>query len=579
MQRLFATSVVVTLLYSCSTPDPQSLDATNAIVSPEAGDIDEGGIFIDVATDVGLNFTHDSGMTGELIYSEMMGSGAALFDFDQDGDLDAYLVQGGNHENAADRLFRNEMSPSGTLAFSDITSTAGFVDDGYGMGVTVFDVDNNGHSDLFVTNLGPNLLLRNLGGTSFEDATPEALTKDHRWSVSAAPLDFDRDGWTDLFVCNYLEFHPTANKRCFDEVGSPTYCGPLAYPPLTDSLLRNLGDGTFEDVSAQTGISEHFGGCLGVSTGDFDDDGWTDIYVANDGMPNQLWRNRDGKAFENLALMSGASVSGLGSPEASMGVAVGDYDSDGDEDILVTHLRRETNTLYENDGTGRFDDRSSIAGLGLPSWSLTGFGVGWLDYDNDTRLDLLVVNGAVKVLHDQQQAGDPHPLKQANQLYRQIDGLDFVELSAGLGDLGQIDVSRGASFGDVDNDGDTDVLVTNNNGPSQLLLNTVGQDRAWIGLRLMEAPLPSSRPIDSLGARVALIIDAKPSQWRTVRIDGSYASAHDSRVLLGLTEPGGGQEILVVWPDGSREQWSDLESGAYHQLLRGQGRSVERRAR
>ena len=566
--------------------DPLSLDAP---------------LFLDAAAANGLDFTHWNGMSGQLYYAEMMGSGAALFDYDNDGDLDVYLVQGNvlgpqsTVEQALfpppgnlplkDRLFRNDLqiAADGTrrLRFTDVTDKSGIASEGYGMGVTAADFDNDGRIDLYVTNLTGNRLFRNLGRPggppTFRDVTEKKGAGSSRWSVPAVAFDYDRDGWLDLFIGHYVEFSAGANKRCTDELGVPNYCGPLAFPPLPDLLLRNRGDGTFEDVSREAGIDGEYGGCLGAVAADFDGDGWLDLYVANDGMPNQLWINRgaDGvNGFENRALLAGAAVSGQGHPEASMGVAAADFDADGDEDLFLTHLTRETNTVYVNNGRGLFGDRSAASGLGAPSYSKTGFGAGWLDYDNDGWLDLLTVNGAVKVIKTLSLAGDPFPLHQTNQLFRNRgDGATFEDVTAVAGAAFALsEVSRGAAFGDVDNDGDTDVVINNNSGPVRLLLNQVGQDSQWLGLRLVDA----DGKRDLLGARAGVVRSDGSTLWRRVGATASYASSSDPRLLFGLGEadsPVDVAKVVVHWPDGSSEAWrgEQVGLGTYTTLQQGAG--------
>ena len=395
-------------------------------------------LFIDEAAQTGLDFVHFNGMSGELYYMENMGSGVALLDYDSDGDLDVYLVQGhmiGKGRTVADaifppaadspltdRLFRNDLSldPAGRPIprFVDVTESAGIVGDGYGMGVATGDYDNDGAIDIYVTNFGSNQLWRNSGDGTFTQRLSESGTDDSRWSVSAAFWDFDRDGWLDLYVGNYVEYRLATDRRCVSSTGAPDYCGPLAYEPVFDSLFRNRGDGTFEDVTESAGLlSEPPGGGLGVTSGDFDGDGWLDLYVANDMTPNQLWMNQRDGSFRNDALFAGCAVNAEGKAEASMGVDAGDFDRDGDLDLFMAHLTGETNTLYLNDGTGIFRDQTLLAGLGNPTGDFTGFGAAWFDFDNDSHLDLMAVNGSVRSIPALVQAGDPYPLHQPNQLF------------------------------------------------------------------------------------------------------------------------------------------------------------------
>ena len=600
--RILPGSVAL-LLAGCDDPEAEAPATTEAPVATarDAQPASDTGaaLFLDVAAGAGLEFSHWNGMSGQLYYAEMMGSGAALFDADNDGDLDAYLVQGSSLGEAGveptfpppgplplkDRLFRNDLTvdAGGVMRprFTDVTEESGLTSLGYGMGVVAADFDNDGWIDLYVTNLERNQLFRNRGRDAegrltFEDVTDSSGAGVDRWSVPAVAFDYDRDGWIDLYVGNYVEFSTASNKRCTDELGLPNYCGPLAFTPLPDVLLRNLGrnakgDLRFRDVTRDAGIHREHGGCLGAVAADFNGDRWLDLYVANDGMPNQLWINRRGDGFENRALLAGAAVSGQGHSEASMGVAAADFDADGDEDLFLAHLTRETNTLYVNNGRAAFEDRSAATGLGAPSLPMTAFGTGWLDVNNDGWLDLLAVNGAVKVIKSLHLAGDPFPLHQRNQLFLSRGDGSFEEVTASAGAAFELsEVSRGAAFGDVDNDGDADVLISNNSGPARLLLNQIGQDRPWVGLRLVDR----TGKRDALGARAGVVRDGD-TLWRRVGANASYGSSSDPRLLFGLGDDVAIKRIIVEWPDGKRERWpaGAVRPGAYVTLRQGSGRA------
>ena len=537
-------------------------------------------IFTDVAGEAGIDFVHFNGMSGEHYFSEMMGGGGALFDYDNDGDLDVYLAQGsmlgaGRSINEAtfpprhplpltDRLYRNDLEVredgSRMLRFTDVTERSGLGAHSYGMGVAVGDVDNDGWLDLYVTNFAAtNQLWRNLGDGTFADVTAGSGAEESRWSVAAAMFDYDRDGWLDLFVGNYVDYTLGGHKRCFEKTGMETYCGPLTYHPEPDRLLRNRGDGTFEEATAAL-VGAEGSSTLGAVTGDFDDDGWLDLYVTLDAMPNQLWINqRDGR-FRNLGLLSGAAVNRQGGPEGSMGITAGDFDNDGDEDLLMTHIDLESNTVYRNDGSGQFEDISVPTGLGMASWEYTGFGTSWFDYDNDGWLDVLVANGAVYDLEELVQVADPFPLHQPNLLFRNNGEGGFVDLSDGAAgeSFRRLETSRGAAFGDVDNDGDTDVLLVNNNGPARLLRNNVGAARRWLGIGLQ----PEPGRAEPLGAWLRLRCEGGPDLWRRSRRDGSYAVANDPRVIGGLGDCARPVEA-EVGAAGRRARWTGLAGGRY----------------
>jgi len=529
-------------------------------------------LFEEVAEMVGLKFRHYNGMTGKLFLPEIMGAGAALFDVDNDGDLDAFFAQGTVLEPGvrpettlfpwrgpglpSGRLFRNdlEIAKDGTrkVRFTDVTAASGIVTTGYGMGVCVGDINNDGWSDLYLTNLGSNQMYLNKGNGTFVDVTSRTGTDDPRWSSSAAFVDYDRDGWLDLMVVNYAEFSVTNSPTCYAPTSAKDYCTPRVFKAPGNRLFHNNGDGTFENVTIKAGVDKEFGHGLGVVSADFDQDGWLDIYVANDGDPNQLWINQKDGTFKNEALLAGAAVNRDGKAEAGMGVDAGDFDGNGTDDIFVTHLLEETNTLYTNLGNAVFEDRTREAGLGMPGRRFTGFGTLFFDYDNDGWLDLLVVNGAVQLLPDLIAKGDPYPLGQPNQLFHNTGRGSFTEIVGQAVDAFQpLEVSRGAAFGDIDNDGDTDVLITNNNGPARLLLNTVGNRNHWLGLRLVGKKYGR----DMLGARVEIVIAKNNSLRRRARTDGSYLSANDPRVLVGLGNSTQVDKVRVQWPDGTIEEW------------------------
>jgi len=541
-------------------------------------------VFKDVARSAGIDFIHFNGMVGHFTIAEITGQGVGLVDFDGDGDLDVYLVQGqllGKSMSEAvfpwrgpglpaDKLFRNDLvvNKNGTtkLRFTDVTAASGIKGEGYGMGVATGDYDNDGDVDLYITNLGSNRLYRNRGDGTFEDVTPKAGVDDPRWSTCAAFVDYDRDGDLDLFVSNYVDFETAPTRECYANSSARDFCGPDAYNPVPDRLFRNRGNGTFEDVTIAAGINKEFGAGFGVVAADYNLDGWIDIYVANDGDPNQLWINNGDGSFRNEALWAGAAINSEGSAEASMGVDADDFDEDGDDDIFMTHIMEETNTLYVNDGTGLFEDRTGAAGLASISLGKTGFGTGWFDFDNDGWLDLLVLNGAVRTIAERVRAGDPYPLGQPNHLLRNTGKAKFEVASARAGEsFPLIEVSRGAAFGDIDNDGDTDVLVANNNGPSRLLINQIGSRNHWIGLRLVL----KAAPRDAVGARVQIVLADGTSRWRRVRTDGSFCSSRDPRVLVGLGAGAKVKEIRVLWPGGRQETWRNLPVDRYSTLREG----------
>ena len=539
--------------------------------------------FEDLAAATGLDFRHVSGMSNRFYQPEISGPGAALFDYDNDGDLDVLLVQGGvlgeDQSSVAplsDGLFRNdlEIGPDGSasLQFTDVTAASGITTRGYGQGVATGDIDNDGWIDVYLTGFGRNQMFRGNGDGTFTDVSVESGTDSpSTWGVSATLTDFDQDGWLDLFVGNYLTYSLASHTPCFKETGLEDYCTPAQYPPQQDRYYRNRGDGTFDDVTIASGIGAAFGPALGVVTADFDGDGRIDVFVANDQQENQLWMNQGDGTFDNRALTSGVALNVAGFAKADMGVDAGDFDGDGDDDLIITDLSLEGSTLFVNDGTGLFEDTSQASGIGVASRPYTGWGAAWVDIDNDGWLDVLAVNGLVWQDLDALTPDNPFPYQQRNQLFRNNlgDGTfqDVTERAGAAFELSE--VSRGAAFGDIDNDGDVDVLVANAGGPPRLLINHVGNQRHWLGLRLVGTDTPR----DMVGARVSITRADGSMLSRRARADGSYASANDPRVLAGLGDSAAPPRVRVTWPSGRVEEWTDLPVDQYTTLTEGTGRS------
>ena len=413
------------------------------------------------------------------------------------------------------------------------------------MGVAAGDVDNDGFVDLYRTGLSGSVLLHNNGNGTFTDVTAKAGTGNPGgWGVSASFVDYDRDGWLDLYVGNYLLYSIAGDMDCLSVTGQHDYCPPNSYRAQPDRLYRNRGNGTFEDVTSRALVGGADGPALGVSTADFNGDGWIDIYVGNDGQPNQLWINQKNGTFKDTAFLSGAAVNGQGNSEASMGIDAGDFDNDGDEDIFITNWLAQMNILYVNMGGGVFEDRKAASGLGPPSLAKTGFGAAWFDYDNDSWLDLLAVNGSVSIIEAQARVNDPFPLKMLNQLYRNLGNGRFEDVSARAGAAFTLnDVSRGAAFGDIDNDGDQDVVdrhgrrtgaAARQQHREQEPLGGPASCRARPFGRAGTGWFERTGPRDQIGARVEVIRKSGGPLWRRARSDGSYASANDPRVLVGL---------------------------------------------
>ncbi len=530
--------------------------------------------FTEQASTTGLDFVHVNGATGRFLNAEILAPGVALFDYDNDGDLDVFAVQGQMFDGKPDpaltgRLFRNDLQRradgSRALHFVDVTDASGIRTAGYGMGVASADFDNDGWADLYVTNLGKNQLFRNNGNGSFTDVSQRSGTDLGGWSVSASFFDFDRDGWLDLFVGNYLAWSVAADVSCPALSGAPDYCAPQVYQAQQGRLFRNQGNGTYRDVTTST-IGTEFGPALGSITSDLDGDGWLDLYVANDGQENQMWINQHNGRFRNQALLAGVALNGSGKAEASMGIDAGDFDNDGDEDIVITNQTGEGITLYVNTGSGVFDDWGMSSELRQASLSYTGFGAAWIDVDNDGWLDLLTVNGDVRRDRGQTDAGNPYA--QHPQLFWNTGKGRFDDATSRGGTaLASKHVGRGAAFGDIDNDGDVDVVVGNNNGRLQLLINEIGNHNHWLGVRLVGAAAPR----DMLGSRIAVVRKQGATLWRRARADGSYASANDPRVLVGLGTSSEFSHVEVTWPSGRTERFASARADQWNVLKEGTG--------
>ena len=566
--------------------------------APALGADDGQPIFVDRAAELGVDFVHVNGMTGELWFAEHMGGGTALADFDGDGDLDLWLGQGGALQPGAgeqarggsadgalgDRIYRSDLE-GGALRFVDATAASGLSATGYTMGGAVGDIDNDGDPDLYILNLGANELWRNdsaPGALRFTNITDGSNAADPRWSAAASFFDFDGDGLLDLFVGNYVEFRVAIHKQCASAAGVLDYCGPKAYPAEANRVLRNLGHGVFEDMTARLGLVELRRPTLGTVASDFNGDGFADIYVANDQHANALLLNQAGKGFLDDASMAGAAVDVTGQPQASMGVLAEDFNGDGRVDLFMTHLRRETNTLYLNLGDGLWDDSTRSSGLGPPSFAHTGFGTAALDFDLDGELDIYVANGAVKRVEEQFRAGEPLPLRQPNQLFRGLGKGRFEEVRNAESPP-VAEVSRGVAAGDIDNDGDRDLVVVNNNGPARILINHGRPaSSAWTGIDLRLPSGASSTGAgptagrQALGAWVGLQDPSTGTtrHWRRFHTDGSFAAASDPRVVLRRSEESR-LHVVVSWTGGLDEAFEIEAPGQYVILVRGGGELMQ----
>ncbi len=523
--------------------------------------------FVDVVKSAGLRFRHYSGASPEKYVIETMGSGAAFLDYDGDGWLDIFLVNGGAVPGypapgpVRHALYRN----LGNGRFRETTAEAGVGGNGhYGMGAAAADYDGDGHTDLFVTAFTRNALYRNRGDGAFEEVTERAGVAGGMWSSSAAFLDYDRDGDLDLFVARYVDFDYSRNRICGDSFRKIRgYCHPDVYDGLTNLLYRNNGDGTFADVSQASGIAGHVGKGLGVVAADLDQDGWIDLYVANDSVRNFLFRNRGDGTFEENGVRAGVAYDEGGRPQAGMGTAAGDFDGDGRLDLIVTNLDHEYNNLYRNTGS-LFVDVAYATGFGAPSLPFVGWGTEWFDMENDGDLDVLVVNGHVVDNVALLRPGSRYP--QPKLLFENLGGR-MREVSAKHGSaLSAPRVSRGAAFGDYDNDGDVDVLVLNLGGAPQLLRNDGGNRGGWISLALEGVKSPR----DAIGTRVQATVAGR-TLTRYLAGGGSYLSSSDHRIHIGLGTAERADRIEIAWPSGVVDVLENVASGRFYRVREGKG--------
>ncbi len=537
------------------------------------GDLKATTAFTDIAEEVGITFVHEAGFdpkNPKYLMPESMAGGAAMFDFDNDGDLDIYFINGAytydipsGKPRPCNTLFRNDGG-----RFLDVTSASGLGDEGYGMGVAIGDIDNDGDEDVFITNVGPDAMYRNNGDGTFTNITKTSGISNDKWSSSTAFLDFDRDGFLDLFITNYLAYDPTV--EAYDGTGRPEYPGPGMFRSLDDVLYRNRGDGTFEDVTERSGMTGHPGRGLGVACADFDDDGRIDIYVANDRDANRLWINKGDGTFEDRATRAGVAVNVFGQPEASMGIAIGDVYGDLDLDIFVTHIYVESNTLYQNLGKGFYEDRTLQQGLAAPSREFTGFGTAMLDYDHDGDLDLAIANGRVfRSIPFKNESLPAHWLPYAEpNLFFENDGSGrFRNISPQMGSFGTIPgVSRGLVTGDIDNDGDLDMLVTSGGGRAGLFRNDATRTGNWL---IIVARNEQYKRMAE-GAQITLSAGIRRFR-RDVNRGFSYLCSGDPRVHFGLGDARRVDRIEVVWPDNTREVFPGVEANRTITLKKGTG--------
>jgi hypothetical protein len=531
--------------------------------------------FEDFTVRSGIAFTHQVETSGNYLFSESMGSGGAFLDFDNDGRLDVYLIHNVHPSTpATNRLYRQQ--PDGR--FADVSAGSGLDVTGFGNGLAVGDVNNDGLPEVLITEYDRIRLFLNQGGGRFSDVTAAAGLTNRHWSVPAAFVDFDRDGWLDLVVGNYLDFDPT--QRCPDAKGQPDFCGPHGFPATITRLFHNLRAGAspprFEDVTVRSGLARAPGKAMEIVCADFDGDHWPDIFITDDGLPNRLFVNQRNGTFKEEAVARGLAYTGMGAAAANMGVALGDVDGDGLFDLFVPHLAEENHTLWRQAPRGVFQDDTARAGLLNLPWHGTGFAAVFADFDCDGAPDLAVANGLIRrrlgEAPSRLAAGIAPfwaPYAEPAQLFANDGRGRFREISAANPAIcGEALVGRGLVCGDVDNDGGPDLLLIGIGGPARFYRNVAAPRGHWLGLRAIDPALGGR---DAYGAEIELRAGGR-SWWRLVQPAYGYASSHDPRAHFGLGAVSTMNSIRVRWPDGAEEEFPGGAINQYRVLRKGSGK-------
>ncbi|HEX8708681.1 MAG TPA: CRTAC1 family protein [Pyrinomonadaceae bacterium] len=525
--------------------------------------------FTDITVQAGIRFKHNSGAFGKKYLPETLGAGCAFLDYDNDGWQDILLVNSTNWpERKGPKTFLALYHNNKNGTFTDVTGAAGLAVEMYGLGCAIADYDNDGNADIYVTAVGPNHLFRNLGGGRFADVTARAGVGDPGFSTSAAWFDYDRDGKLDLFVCNYVEWSVEKDQYCSLDNKNKSYCTPQAYKGQSATLYHNRGNGTFENATQRAGLNDPTSKSLGVAVLDYNNDRLPDLFVANDTEPNKLYKNNGNGTFTDEAITAGVAFSEAGTPRAGMGVDAGDYDGSGRQSLIIGNFTNESMALYRNDGTGLFTDEAGASGIGKMSAQSLTFATFFFDYDLDGLLDIFAANGHVSddinvVQPNVRYAQPPH-------LFRNRGKKKFEEATPRLGRaLQRAIVGRGAAYGDIDNDGDLDLLLTTNNGPARLLRNENGNQNDL--LRIRTVGTKSNR--DGIGAAITLRAQGGAKQLSVVKTGSSYCSQNELPLTFGLgrSDPAKGVTLEIVWPSGQVETIPDVKPNQSIAIQEGKG--------
>jgi enediyne biosynthesis protein E4 len=525
--------------------------------------------FSDVTTQAGIRFKHNSGAFGKKYLPETVGAGGAFLDYDNDGWQDILLVNSMDWpENKKRKSFLALYHNNKDDTFTDVTHQSGLGVEIYGIGVAVADYDNDGNDDIYITCVGPNHLFRNLGGGRFADVTTRAGVGDPGFSTSAAWFDYDNDGKLDLFVGNYVEWSVQTDQFCTLDSKNKSYCTPQSYKGQSATLYRNRGNGTFDNVTERAGLNDPAGKTLGVALLDFDNDGWLDLFVANDTEPNKLYRNNHNGTFTDNAVIAGVAFSEAGTPRAGMGVDAADYDGSGQQSIVIGNFTNESMALYHNDGSGLFTDEAPRSGIGKMSAHSLTFACFFFDYNLDGLLDIFAANGHVSddisvVQPNVKYAQPPH-------LFHNKGKRKFEEVTGKLGRaLNRAIVGRGAAYGDFDNDGDLDLLVTVNNGPARLLRNEKANQNDLLRVRTIGAKANRN----GIGAKVRVKTSKGRTMFGMVRTGSSYCSQSELPLTFGLGKPEEGTILTleITWPGGQKDTIADVKPNLFVTVQEGKG--------